>query len=146
MLLVACDQVGCVRLDGAGEDRLVFRGENHSGGQGERAQGRDHLNPLDKLGKPQALSRGSKVDPRYFKSIGRGQQLDVRKIPEAQQPALFTPGSREEDVCIEEEPVHGLWASPAGLVVRDQAGVESHGLDVAQDGPVVVRVHGVGKQ
>jgi hypothetical protein len=74
--------------------------------------------------------------------VTRGQQLHTTQPPKPLQGRLGPPRGGEEDVRVQEDPVHP--SRPGGLVVRDPIRIQAHGADLGHGIGVVGGVDGVG--
>ena len=87
---------------------------------------------------------GGKVGAGFFQRITAGTKDDAGQFPKAKKSGSGSIGGGEEDVGVEEEPVHEtalLWAA-----VGDGIGIEAHLFDFAAGAIVVGGVCCVGKQ
>lgn len=87
---------------------------------------------------------GGEVGAGFFQRIAAGTEDDGGQSPKAKKSGGGTIGGREEDVGVEEEPVHetGLLRATVG----DGIGIEAELFDFAAGAIVVGAVCSVGKQ
>lgn len=107
MPTVSGDQMGRVGREGPCQDRLVFVGQIDGGGEilGEQHIGHEGC-VAEKLLEPRPLLGRLQIPPRLMGGVGGREQLHVLDLPQSSDPCGGSIGSREQDVGIEEEPIH----------------------------------------
>ena len=132
---VSRDEMRGLGGDGRLENGDVFLGELDSFEELDRTL-RDHLEASNELLEAGELLVRVEVPPGFLEGIRRGEEIYVLELPEPEKTGAFTVGGREEDVGVEEEPLH-VEALGCRPFVRDGIGVEAHLPDFLM-GPLIV--------
>jgi hypothetical protein len=143
MAEVAGDEVTGACRNGSEKDGGIFFGERNAGGQ-IITRGFEELQSSRKTGKAAALRFGGKVDSGFFQGVLGGTEDDVWEFPEFKEAGAGAVRGGEEDVGIEEEPVHPRVLFRAA--VRNGIRVEAEFLNLAACPAIVRRGGGVVEQ
>ena len=109
---------------------VVVKAQIHAGGRGKAVL--QAFEPLDVV----------QVSASFLEGVGGSEELNVLELPKLEKTGIFPVGGREENVGVEEEPVHGA-VSGLGAFMRDGIGVEAHLPDLLTRSLVVLSGDGV---
>ena len=138
---VAGDEVRGLGGEGCPKNRSVLLGDVYAVGK-RGVTFWDYRESLDEVLQAFEPLDVVQVSASFLEGVGGPEELNVLELPKLEKTGIFPVGGREENVGVEEEPVHGA-VSGLGALMRDGIGVEAHLPDLLTRSLVVLSVDGV---